>query len=315
MPSASANLNTIREFLSHAIELASKIEVVMAQMDFANRKSIIWVSKWDGIKPPLEEYSQEILEAAKNHASFMGGTQRFGISAFDLDREDKDHDGPIHTKGVTVEGAFQPGGEGESTNSEPPTNEGLLAHLMRHNNEMFRLHNASVGALTSHLARTVEKQADQIDKLMGDRMNTIEVVEGLLSQKHTRDLEVEKTKADITRKNEMWEKIAQLGPILINKLAGQELVRQKHSTLEASIMSFLESLPHSQLETIRNSGIFNERQLVLFGTVMEQVTKAMVTQAEKADMRKTTEKATVGDMAMAAVAAAANMASGGGAPR
>lgn len=311
MPSATANLNTIREFLSQTLELATRVEIVLYQMDFANRRSIIWVNKWDGVRPPLEEYSQEILEAAKNHASFMGGTQRFGVSAFDLDRDEKTHEGPINTRGVTVEGAMHPAGEGDPSGSEPPTNEGLLAHLMRHNNEMFRLHNASVGALTSHLARTVEKQADQIDKLMGDRMGTIEVVEGLLSQKHTRDLEVEKTKADITRKNEMWEKVAQLAPIIINKISGQELVRQKHSALEATVMSFLESLPSGQLETIRNSGIFNERQLVLFGTVMEQVTKAMVTQAEKADMRKTTERATVGDMAMAAVAAAANMAASG----
>ena len=281
-----SNINTIREFLNSALLLASRFETVIFHLDHTNRRQTVWVNKWDGSKPPLEEYSSEIFEAALNHTSVLGNAQRFIVSAFDLDRDEKSHEGPIFSRGLTVDAPFQAANDGDMATSEPPTSEGLLAHMMRHNNEMMRLHNASVGALTSHLARTVEKQADQIDKLMGDRMNTIEVVEGLLSQKHTRDLEVEKTKADIHRKNEMWEKIAQLAPIAINKLAGKELVRQKHSAMEASMMAFLESVSLPQLDTIRNSSLFNERQLVLFGTVMEQVTNAMTTQVEKNEMRE-----------------------------
>jgi hypothetical protein len=302
MPSSSANIRTIRRFLEGALQQADKIEVVIFHLDISNRKSAVLVRKWDGVQPPLEEFSSEIFEGAKSHCGVLGGPQRFMLSAFDVEDE-TEHRAPVHNAGMVVEGGYQLGTDGEMATSEPPTQEGLLAHLMRHNNEQARLNTSAMGAMIAHLVRMVESQGAQIDGLLRDKISTVQVVEDLFSRKADREIAAERSRAESKRRDELLAKILQLGPMILNKVTGKELVRQHDSALEASVIAFMESITPSTLDSIAKSNVFTERQLVMIATMLEQVTKRMVTVEEKKQTMETAERAAVGDIVGDAVRA------------
>lgn len=303
MPTPGANQRTIIQFLEAALQLASKLEIIIEHIDGTGRAISIHRARWDGAMPPIEEFRTSLWEAASHHASVLGGPQKFRIKAYDLDESGARSDVPIHLGAFVCEPASLAPLDPDAVMSEPATMQGLLAALMRHNQETHRLMIASTGALTSHLARTVENLSAQNERLMAEKVQQIVVMEQLMSHKDERELERMKTQAEIERKKEMWDKIAQLAPIAINKLAGQELIRQKHSELEATMMAFIETFNGTQLDQISKSGIFSERQMVLFGTVMEQVMRSMVTAKEKQEMATTAHKASVGDIGVAAASA------------
>jgi hypothetical protein len=155
------------------------------------------------------------------------------------------------------------------------------------------------------LAHTVERQNQQIEILLGDKVRTIEVMEELYSRKDEREMAKQKAAAEIENKKLVWGKILELGPIVINKITGQPLMRQRHSELESTVLTFIETINPHKLDLISKSGIFSERQMVLFGTILEQVMKTMITPEQKAEITATADKATVGDLGDLGLAAAA----------
>jgi hypothetical protein len=296
--------NTIKDFLQQCLERTTLMEIVLLHLDVATRPSPIFIEKWDGTSPPIEEFSTRVWEQARDHCSVMGGAQRFRAVATDI-QKDKDQiaEGPFLGKSFTVEAGFKIAREDEV--SEPPNMTGMLAQFMRHNQEMTRLVTASTGALTSHLARTVERLTAHNEILMNEKVHTLQVMEELYSQKDAREMEKQKVAAEIENRKMMWSKIMELAPIAINKLAGQELVRQRHSNLESTVMTFIETINPQKLDVIAKSGIFSERQMVLFGTILEQVMKTMVTPDQKAEIEKSADRASVGDLGDIGLAAAA----------
>lgn len=268
-------ITRIKSMLVETQSLFDKSLLVLFHLNVANMRTSIW-SLGDWFDP--EETASRIWEAAKNNGEVMGGAQRFVVMSYATDAAGTSNE-PLRSCFFTIDGSFA--SDRDSHSSEPPTNEGLLAQLMRHNQEMFRQHNAAIGALTHQLARTVETQANQIEKLMKDRMETVVVMEDLLSRKHERDLSNKQAEAQIGRRKELFEKLMQIAPIALNKIMGKEIVRQHTSALEATVTAFMETIKPVHLDAIATSGIFNQQQLILFSTILEQMTKQMITVDEK----------------------------------
>lgn len=286
----------VKDFLGRCLEKATKMEFLLCHINIAQKPTRIWSGKWDGIAD-AKDFASQILEEAINYCTVAGGgPQRYVVSAYDMDREDNGEFGsvPFMNTGFICEG--NPAAFSEVISSEPPTSEGLMASLMRHNNMMFQQHNAAIHSLVSHLASSLQKKSEENERLMADRVGTITIMEDLLSRKHERDMDVRQQESSITRKNEIWTKLSELLPIAVNKLAGKELVRQKSTAFEATVMTFMESIQSGQLDTIAKSGIFSERQLVLFGTMLEQMVKQMTTADEKKEISETTQRAVTGDL-------------------
>ncbi len=268
-------ITRIKRMLTETLENAENTNLVLYHLNISQRRSSIWSTKSWG---DPDEVSKEIWESAKSDAESKGGPQRYQLSSYDLDDRSGEH--AVRTCTFTVDQGFQT--DADPMGSMPPTPDGLMAQLMHFNNEMFRQHNAAIGALTHHLARTSEKQADQIDRLMSDRMQSLVIMEELFSKKHERDISAKSAEADIARKKELFDKVMQLGPVLLNKITGQELVRQKHSTLESSVIAFMETVKPSTLDQLVNTGVLDRQQLILFTTILEQVAKTMVPADQKA---------------------------------
>jgi hypothetical protein len=282
MPTPSQNINRISGVLTETLRLTDKSEIVLYHINVSQSRFAIWSERaWTDV----DETARIIWEQAKAQCDALGGAQKFSLSTFDI--ADKTNGTPLRTTVFTVDAPM--GLDSEAASSEPPTNTGVLAQFMRHNQEMARLNAAAVGALTHHLSKTVEKQAEQIDKLMADRINAMTVMEDLMSRRHEREIETEKAHASIERNKEIFAKIATFFPIIAGKIAGKDVMHQKHTLFEATALQLAETLTPSRLDAIAASNIFSQEQLLLIGTLLEQASKQLVTAEEK---KERTELAT-----------------------
>jgi hypothetical protein len=181
--------------------------------------------------------------------------------------------------------------DSDSTSSEPPSQVGLLAQLMRHNQEMARQHSAAIGSLVHHMSKMIEKLSDQNEKYMSDRITMFTTMEDLTSRRHEREIETEKAHASIERNKEIFQKIAAFLPIIANKVVGQPLMHQKFSEFEATALQFIETLTPTKLDAISGSSNWSQDQLLLLGTMLEQSTKMLATADEKKERADTAKNA------------------------
>jgi hypothetical protein len=289
MPTPSQNINRISAVLNDTLRLTDKSEIVLFHINVSQARNSIWSDRaWADVG----ETARVVWEQAKAHCEALGGSQKFSVSTYDITDKTEGH--PLRTTVFTVEAPL--GIDSDPASSEPPSQVGLLAQLMRHNQEMARQHAAAIGALTHHMAKTIEKQAEQIDRLMTDRVSAMTVMEDLMSRRHEREIETQKAQASIERNKEMFQKVASFFPIVVNKLAGKELVHQKFSALEATALQLAETFTPSKLDALAASGHYSQDQLLLIATLLEQATKQLVTSDEKKDRIELANKAVTNDV-------------------
>lgn len=286
----SRTIERLRKALIDVMSHADKSVLVLFHVNISTRRQSIWSDRtWSD----PEETAQTVWEQASQYTDNMGGQQRFALMAYEDNDTGKEF--PISTTMFIVDTSLG-GGFGEEHSSEPPTDQGLLSQLMRHNEAMFRTSNAATGALTHHLAKMVEKLSDENETLRHERIRTITVMENLHTQAHERDLATQAAKAEQERKDALFGKMMEIGPLLLNKVTGQEMVRAVKSPLEATVSSFMESITPNQLDQISNSGIFRPDQKVLFATILEQLTKMMITLEDKKKAAATAKAAAEGTL-------------------
>ncbi len=218
-----------------------------------------------------------IWEQAVNYAAGLPGTQTLVLKAFE--KGDIEKESPLASVSFRVSVADKSGGEEAVT--ESPTESGLLSMSMRFTDSMFRNFNMMVGATVFHLTRTVEKQSEQIEALLAQRTADAETREDLASQKHIRDVELKRIEAKVKRDEEMFSRVMSYLPVAINHLAGKELIRQRDTELELVAMELATQINMPQLDKLRDSGLLTPNQLVLFATMLEKVTKRLVTDEQK----------------------------------
>jgi len=266
----------IQNFIAQLAQREEESVIGLYHVNVAGKRTPVWFNdKWT-ITTDTAELAATIYEEGRNNAGALGGLQRYLVAAFRKD--DTERQDPLSTVGFMAQPDMA--GEGDSALSEPATPDGLLAQLMRHNQEMFRMHNGMMGALTTHLAQTIDRLSSQNEKLVTEKMTAIITMEDLMSKKHERDITMKREEQKSLRSNDMYERVMQLLPIAVNKLAGKEIMRQKDTMLEAVAVQFMQTMTPTQLDTIAQSGMFNQQQLLLISTLLEQVSKRMVTADE-----------------------------------
>ena len=244
-------------------------EIILYHLTAAHRTNQL--GRWEDWQN-ASDLTGVIWEQAAAYAGGVSGTQAFVLKAFakgDFDKRD-----PIATTSFRVEAT---GNGSEEATSEPPTEQGVMNTLMRMNDTLFRNFTMMVGATTHYLARTVEKQSEQIESLVAQRTMDADVREGLMSQKHERDVDMKKVEAKAKRDEEIFSRVMSYLPVAINHLAGKELVRQKDTELELVAAELATQFTLPQLDRLRDSGLLTPQQLVLMATMLEKVYARMNT--------------------------------------
>jgi len=282
------SVRKIARYIHGLGQVPSVSHLVLWHLSVSQRKSqVARHDEWED----ADDLASTVYEEARNTAAAFPGPQSYMLTAHD--KEDRDSASPLATMGFRVDATEGGALAGEHVGSEPPTSEGLQAQLMRHIENKERTINSMFGSVISYLVRDNEKKSEQLDALLATRLEMVKTMEELAGEKHIRDLEWREQEEGAARKKELFEKIMQYVPVAINKLSGQELVRQKDTELELVAQEFVRGLSTSQLDALRDSGLMKSPQLLLLGTMLEKVATRMVTTEQAtSDSRAATELAT-----------------------
>lgn len=269
----AAPRNKIKRFLESALARSEELEIVLFIVNVAGRKTEVWASdkRW-----VVDDAAAQIIESAQGTADGQSGVSRFTLQAF----------GPDHGREkalATMSFACQAedAGSEDSPLSEPADRDGLLSQLMRHNENLHRQSSGTWGLMFQYMTRIIERQSEQLEKLQTQKMESAEAMEMLLSKKHQREMDMKQLEAGEKRKEEFFGKIMTLLPVAVNKLAGKELLHQKDTMLEVVSQEFVSSLTDDKMQAIMHSGLLDKNQLTLLISMLEQVSKRMVTAQEK----------------------------------
>lgn len=254
------------EALAHIPEVSC---LVLWHLSVAQRKTrVAHHDQWEDPR----DIAAVIWEEARNVASAYPGPQAFLLTAHE--KEDVDFQAPLTSTGFRVD-ASEGQGQGDMTGSEPPTQEGLLGQLMRHNENKEKTINSMLSSVISYLVRDNEKKSEALEQFFSTRLEMMKTMEELTSKKHEREIAAKEQEAKIERNKEMFGRISSYLPVVVNHLAGKEVVRQKDTELELVATELVRTLSTNQLDVIRESGMFKPEQLVLLGTMLEKVVQRM----------------------------------------
>jgi len=208
----------------------------------------------------LPSIADELVSRAQTDADGLGSIQRYIITLHSKSSPRAITRFPFRIRSNGDE--FEEGGE------EAPNNKGLLQQFMRHNEAYAKTMVNAVSGLVNVMARRLESSDQTITRLTEQHYKTMEVLETAKSEQHTRDMELLTTEASESRKNQMFEKMALLVPVIINKLAGQKVLSSEDPNA-MMLKAFAESMSAEQFKQIQQT--LKPEQLILLAQLMNNV--------------------------------------------
>ena len=192
----------------------------------------------------LEVLANDIEADSAEDAEGIGGVQKYQLMAFRVKSRL-----PVGRFTFRMSGSEIDEYDGDGS-SEPANQRGHMAQMMRHNEALMRISvmgaNQSIGLLN----RTVAKQADQIDSLMGERFRTMELLEQLVSKKHERELATKESENREERYQQLFEKGNVLLPLIANKIAGRKVLPEHVSPEVSMTRALFETMSQAQMSAI-----------------------------------------------------------------
>jgi hypothetical protein len=212
----------------------------------------------------IPELAEEIISRAQTDADGIGNVQRYTVTLYALGDVKAVLRWPFRIRAN--------GDEFEEAGEESPNSKGLLQQLMRHNEAIAKTMVHAVAGITTVMARRLESSDLTVTRLTEQHHRNMELLEEAKSDQHTRDMELLTTEASETRKNQMFEKLALLVPVMINKLAGQKVLNSEDPAA-MMLKAFSESISPEQFAVIQRS--LKPEQLILLGQILQPPTKQL----------------------------------------
>jgi hypothetical protein len=274
-----------RQWLASNLKRPDVVGAVVYSLDVNRDKSEI--SRYPcGALTDVDDLIARSMNDAEAFAAALHGPQTFLFVLID------EHERTLASMTFSIDG----GAEGDAgVASEPPNGVGLQSQLMRHLENRERVTNAVITGVVGMQARTIDRLSLQNEKLVSEKFGTFELIESLMSGKHTRDMELKRIEQQTETRKAVVEKLGPYLSAMLNKLNGAPIVRQRASEIEMSAQEFIKEVTPSQMDKIAASGIFSPGQLVVFATMLEQVAKVMMTEEQRKEQEDAVHKATVGE--------------------
>jgi hypothetical protein len=206
----------------------------------------------------IPELAEEIISRAQTDADGIGNVQRYTVTLYALGEIRAVLRWPFRIRAN--------GDEFDDSGDEAPNAKGLLTQLMRHNEAIAKTMVHAVAGITTVMARRLESSDNTVTRLTEQHHRNMELLEEAKSDQHTRDMELLTTEASETRKNQMFEKLALLVPVMINKLAGQKVLNAEDPAA-MMLKAFSESISPEQFKVIQQS--LKPEQLILLGQILQ----------------------------------------------
>jgi len=129
--------------------------------------------------------------------------------------------------------------------SEPPTDKGITSQLMRHNEAVMRQMTIMYSMHMQTTQRELHRLADMNERFAQQQLDVIALAQDMMDNSTKRRLDERREETNLAIKEEAMSKLAAVVPVVINRLAGQQVL----PTEDRSFMlmaSFLENLSDEQ---------------------------------------------------------------------
>jgi len=226
----------------------------------------------------IEPLLMQIAEAAQNDANDLNsGVQSYAIYAYFA--QDRNY---VPRKIFRVSSVDEEI-ERDVNPSEPPTEKGLTSQLMRHNEAIMRQMTIATGMQLQTMQRENQRLAEMNERYSQQQVDFLVLVQDLLDNATRRRLDERQQEASLAIKEEAMQKLAALVPVVINRMAGQQIlpVEDKSFMLMAS---FLENLTDEQQQQLLNQ-CSDSQKMVLAEILSEyEKKKSRMAQGKKPDI-------------------------------
>lgn len=195
----------------------------------------------------LERLANEIAMRAQTDADGVGvaGPQRYVVQSFKRG-DTRGSTRFAFTLRANVEDEMDGGG-----GDEPPTLRGLVTQQMRHNEALTRLNVTLAGTMANQMARRMEAMDSEMTKMREERSATFLALEAAKTDEHNRELEAMHQMKTEERKDEAFSKLMKLAPVVVNRLAGKNLLPSGNiDPLQLILTELATSLSPEQLQAI-----------------------------------------------------------------
>jgi hypothetical protein len=206
----------------------------------------------------------EIETRAHDDAEGLGGTQRYCVFA-----HCKNADKPVSRFTFRMEAGDQDGDDDGEAMSEPPTKTGMVGQLMRHTEAIMRTSVVSTNHTISMLQRTIDRQAEQIEKLLSEKFRNLETMEDLISRRDERKLAAADQVFKHQLQGETFKRLMMLAPVVVNRMAGKTLIPGANP-MNQMLANFAGSLKTEQMEQMAQ--ILTPEQMITVIEVIKSVT-------------------------------------------
>lgn len=149
--------------------------------------------------------------------------------------------------------------------TEPANATGIMQMLMRHTEAKERMLLGTIEALMERFENTIRSQGETIDSLLEDRIGSMKVIEELMSQRHTRELETKRENAKIEVMGELADRVMAILPIAVSKLLKKANGNNDTQMEDAKADALLASITTEQFEQLLSpsSGLKDEQKALL----------------------------------------------------
>jgi len=234
--------NRITRWLRQALTDGERPDrILIRHVTIDERQTEIWAIGLQGFEPHEEALAflaGDIEATILADATGLGGVQRYVICACLGDALVS----RLPLRQVASEVRL-----GDSLDSEPPTEEGLLVQLMRHNEAHTRLFASTMGQIVGTMGETIERQKTELEKADALRVEVLQRIEGLISHEHERKLELTKEVARGQRQQRLMDFALALAPVVVNRVTGKKVFKEPQgSPVKALLRRFFDSLSEEQ---------------------------------------------------------------------
>jgi hypothetical protein len=212
----------------------------------------------------LSDTRQSIEMQAQSDADGIGGTQHYILQAVDSDGA------TLTRKAFRVQGD-DPDVGGEIS-SEPATKGGLLAQTMRHLEAVMRTSTISTESIMKHMARTIDRLAEQNESLQEQRSEVFEMLEQLTSAAHERQIASKNAESRNAAMMEAAKSLKVLVPLIASKISGQKMLGDgSQGQAISAVMDSIKQDPERLASLVQL--LKPEEQAVLFELMQEGPTQ------------------------------------------
>lgn len=224
----------------------------------------------------LQSLAVEAWEAAQTDADGFQGTNTYSIHSWFEGQPDR----AVNRYTARFESSVEEDGNEDESASESPTKSGITSQMMRHTEAFARIGTQASIHQMSLQQRTIESQHNLIGKLVQDKLDTVQLIEDLIQQKHERAIEMKDAESKARFKSELIEAVGNYLPVVAGKMGMPLLPPTTKDGSTHPVRQLLASIKPEQMAALTQ--ILSPDQQALVVQLMSEQEEAVTKEEEEA---------------------------------